>query len=242
MSQLAGKTIIITGASSGLGEAMARKFAPLGANLVLGARREDKLSTLCNELGKNVRFMKCDVTSFDDVQALAQLALDEFSTIDILINNAGLMPLSFFSEKKLNEWNQMIDVNIKGVLHGIAAVIDTMQAQKSGHIINVASVAGHVVTPSSGVYAATKFAVRAISEGLRQESRGFLRTTILSPGAVESELTQSISNDKIAQGIDKLYEDAIRAEDIANACLYAIEQPDEVDVNEIIIRPTKQKL
>ena len=136
----------------------------------------------------------------------------------------------------------MIDVNIKGVLHGIAAVIDTMNTQKSGHIVNIASVAGHVVTPSSGVYAATKFAVRAISEGLRQESRGYLRTTIISPGAVTSELTQSITNDKIAQGIDKLYEDAISAEAIADACLYALEQPEEVDVNEIIVRPTKQKL
>lgn len=242
MSQLHAKTIIITGASSGLGEAMARKFAPLGANLVLGARRVEKLEKLRAELGDNVRCQKCDVTSFDDVQALAQLALDEFSRIDVLINNAGLMPLSFFSEKKLDEWNQMIDVNIKGVLHGIAAVIDTMNDQKSGHIINVASVAGHIVTPSSGVYAATKFAVRAISEGLRQESRGFLRTTILSPGAVETELTQTISNQKIADGINTLYNDAIAADDIANACLYAIEQPDEVDVNEIIIRPTKQKL
>jgi NADP-dependent 3-hydroxy acid dehydrogenase YdfG len=242
MSQLHAKTIIITGASSGLGEAMARKFAPLGANLVLGARRVEKLEKLRTELGDNVRCQKCDVTSFDDVQALAQLALDEFSRIDVLINNAGLMPLSFFSEKKLDEWNQMIDVNIKGVLHGIAAVIDTMNDQKSGHIINVASVAGHIVTPSSGVYAATKFAVRAISEGLRQESRGFLRTTILSPGAVETELTQTISNQKIADGINTLYNDAIAADDIANACLYAIEQPDEVDVNEIIIRPTKQKL
>lgn len=242
MSRLEGKTIIITGASSGLGAEMARKFAPLGANLVLGARREDKLATLCEELGDNARYQACDVTRVEDVDALAKRALEDFGQIDVLINNAGVMPLSFFSEKKLEEWNRMIDVNIKGVLHGIAAVIDTMNTQKSGHIINIASVAGHVVTPSSGVYAATKFAVRAISEGLRQESRGYLRTTIISPGAVTSELTQSITNDKIAQGIDKLYEDAISAEAIADACLYALEQPEEVDVNEIIVRPTKQKL
>jgi len=242
MSRLEGKTIIITGASSGLGAQMARKFAPLGANLVLGARREDKLAALCDELGQNTHYQLCDVTKAEDVDALAQRALEEFGRIDVLINNAGVMPLSFFSEKKLEEWNRMIDVNIKGVLHGIAAVIDTMNTQKSGHIVNIASVAGHVVTPSSGVYAATKFAVRAISEGLRQESRGYLRTTIISPGAVTSELTQSITNDKIAQGIDKLYEDAISAEAIADACLYALEQPEEVDVNEIIVRPTKQKL
>lgn len=242
MSRLEGKTIIITGASSGLGAEMARKFAPLGANLVLGARREDKLAALCDELGENVRYQLCDVTKVEDVDALAKRALEDFGRIDVLINNAGVMPLSFFSEKKLDEWNRMIDVNIKGVLHGIAAVIDTMNTQKSGHIVNIASVAGHVVTPSSGVYAATKFAVRAISEGLRQESRGYLRTTIISPGAVESELTQSITNDKIAQGIDKLYEEAISAEAIADACLYALEQPEEVDVNEIIVRPTKQKL
>ncbi|SCA57194.1 putative enzyme [Candidatus Terasakiella magnetica] len=242
MSSLKNKTILITGASSGLGEAMARKFAPLGANLVLGARRLDKLQSLRDELGQNCRAQSCDVTQEDDVQALAKLAMDEFGSIDVLINNAGVMPLSFFSEKKVEEWNRMIDVNIRGVLHGIAAVIDQMHEQKSGHIINIASVAGHVVTPTSGVYAATKFAVRAISEGLRQESRGYLRTTIISPGAVTSELTQSISNEKIAHGVGKLYEDAIDAEAIAKACLYAIEQPDDVDVNEIIVRPTKQQL
>lgn len=242
MSHLSEKTIMITGASSGLGEAMARKFAPLGAQLVLGARRIDKLKTLQAELGKNVRIQQCDVTDPNQVQALAKLALDEFSSIDVLINNAGIMPLSFFSEKKIDEWNQMIDVNIRGVLHGISAVIDTMHQQKSGHIINIASVAGHVVTPTAGVYAATKFAVRAISEGLRQESRGYLRTTIISPGAVTSELTHTISNEKIAIGVNKLYEDAIDAEAIANAALYAIEQPDDVDVNEIIVRPTKQAL
>jgi len=245
MSNVKNKTIIITGASSGLGEAMARKLAQHGAQLVLGARREDKLSQIKDELeaqGSKVHVMKCDVTQEDDVQRLAQLAIDTFGRIDVLINNAGLMPLSFFSEKKVQDWNQMIDVNIRGVLHGIASVIDTMHAQKSGHIINIASVAGHVVTPSSGVYAATKYAVRAISEGLRQESRGRLRTTIISPGAVTSELTHTIQNEKIAQGVQKLYEDAIDAEAIANACLYAIEQPDDVDVNEIIIRPTKQML
>ncbi|WP_135081765.1 SDR family oxidoreductase [Terasakiella sp. SH-1] len=242
MTNLQAKTIIITGASSGLGEAMARKFAPLGANLVLGARRKEKLETLADELGENCRTLVCDVSHPEEVEALAQMALKEFGRIDVLINNAGVMPLSFFNEKKLDEWNRMIDVNIRGVLHGIAAVIDTMHEQKSGHIINIASVAGHVVTPTSGVYAATKFAVRAISEGLRQESRGYLRTTIISPGAVTSELTQSIGNEKIAKGVEKLYEDAIDSKAIANACLYAIEQPEEVDVNEIIVRPTKQML
>lgn len=243
MSKLTEKTIIITGASSGLGEAMARKFASHGANLVLGARRLDKLQILQEELGsKNVQIMACDVTDEGQVNALAQLALDKFKKIDVLINNAGVMPLSFFAEKKVSEWNRMIDVNIRGVLHGIAAVIDTMHVQKSGHIINIASVAGHVVTPTSGVYAATKFAVRAISEGLRQESKGYLRTTIISPGAVTSELTESISNEKIAQGVAKLYEDAIDADAIAEAALYAITQPEGVDVNELIIRPTKQKL
>jgi len=245
MSDLSNKTIIITGASSGLGEAMARKFAAHGAQLILGARRESNLAQIKEDLeaqGAKVHYMKCDVTQEDDVLKLAQLAKDKFGRIDVLINNAGIMPLSFFAEKKVQDWNRMIDVNIRGVLHGIAAVIDTMQEQKSGHIINIASVAGHVVTPSSGVYAATKFAVRAISEGLRQESRGRLRTTIISPGAVTTELTHTIENEKIASGVQKLYEDAIDAESIANACLYAVEQPDDVDVNEIIIRPTKQML
>lgn len=242
MSELSEKTVIITGASSGLGEAMARKLAAKGAKLVLGARRLDKLKAIQKDLGENVRIMACDVTDAAQVEQLAKLAMDEFGRIDVLVNNAGVMPLSFFSEKKLDEWNRMIDVNIRGVLHGIAAVIDTMNAQKSGHIINIASVAGHVVTPSSGVYSATKFAVRAISEGLRQESRGQLRTTIISPGAVTSELTQSISNEKIAKGVDKLYEDAIDADAIARAVVYAVEQPDDVDVNEIVIRPTKQAL
>ena len=242
MSGLSEKTIIITGASSGLGEAMARKLAAKGAKLVLGARRLDKLQVIQKDLGENVRIMACDVTDARQVDQLAKLALVEFGRIDVLVNNAGVMPLSFFSEKKLDEWNQMIDVNIRGVLHGIAAVMDTMNAQQSGHIINIASVAGHVVTPSSGVYSATKFAVRAISEGLRQESRGQLRTTIISPGAVTSELTQSISNEKVAKGVDKLYEDAIDADAIARAVVYAVEQPDDVDVNEIVIRPTKQAL
>jgi NADP-dependent 3-hydroxy acid dehydrogenase YdfG len=242
MSGLSEKTIIITGASSGLGEAMARKLAAKGAKLVLGARRLDKLQVIQKDLGENVRIMACDVTDARQVDQLAKLALDEFGRIDVLVNNAGVMPLSFFSEKKMDEWNQMIDVNIRGVLHGIAAVMDTMNAQQSGHIINIASVAGHVVTPSSGVYSATKFAVRAISEGLRQESRGQLRTTIISPGAVTSELTQSISNEKVAKGVDKLYEDAIDADAIARAVVYAVEQPDDVDVNEIVIRPTKQAL
>lgn len=242
MSTLHNKTIIITGASSGLGEEMARRFAALGANLVLGARREDRLKSLSAQLGENVKYQVCDVSKAQDVQALADMALKEFSKIDVLINNAGIMPLSFFAEKKLEEWDRMIDVNIRGVLHGIAAVIDTMHAQKSGHIINLASVAGHVVTPTAGVYSATKYAVRAISEGLRQESRGYLRTTIISPGAVTSELTQSITNEKISQGIDKLYEDAIDARAIADAVLYAVQQPEDVDVNEIIVRPTKQKL
>lgn len=245
MSDLSNRTIIITGASSGLGEAMARKFAARGAQLILGARRESKLAQITEELaaqGAKVHYEKCDVTQEKDVLKLAQLAKDKFGRIDVLINNAGIMPLSFFAEKKVQDWNRMIDVNIRGVLHGIAAVIDTMQEQKSGHIINIASVAGHVVTPSSGVYAATKFAVRAISEGLRQESRGRLRTTIISPGAVTTELTHTIENKKIASGVQKLYEDAIDAESIANACLYAVEQPEDVDVNEIIIRPTRQML
>ncbi|NVK17092.1 MAG: SDR family oxidoreductase [Methylocystaceae bacterium] len=242
MADLSDKTIIITGASSGLGAAMARLLSAQGANLILGARRLDNLKTLKSELPSSAEVMACDVTKEEDVNQLAQLALDTFGRIDVLINNAGVMPLSFFAEKKLDEWNRMIDVNIRGVLHGIAAVMDTMQTQKSGHIINIASVAGHVVTPSAGVYSATKYAVRAISEGLRQESRGYLRTTIISPGAVTSELTQSISNEKIAQGINKLYEDAIDANAIARSVLYAIEQPSDVDVNEIIVRPTKQAL
>jgi NADP-dependent 3-hydroxy acid dehydrogenase YdfG len=175
------------------------------------------------------------------VEALAQKTLSTYGRIDVLINNAGLMPLSPLDELKVDEWEQMIDVNIKGVLYGIAAVLPTMRRQKSGHIINLSSVAGHNVAPSGAVYSATKFAVKAISEGMRQESRGEIRSTNISPGAIATELTSTITDRDTATRLNAFYaKTAIDADAVARAIAYAIEQPLDVDVNEIIIRPTHQ--
>ena len=240
-----GKVVIITGASSGLGEATARHLAARGAKLVLAARRTDRLQALAREIeagGGEALAVATDVVNPAQVQALADQAKARFGRIDVLVNNAGIMPLAPLAKLKVDEWSRMIDVNIKGVLHGIAAVLPTMQAQKSGHIIYIASVAGlKVFSPIGAVYSATKFAVRALSEGLRAEAPEGVRTTIVSPGAVESELKLGSSDAEAAAGVKTFYQaNQIPAESVARAIAYAIEQPPEVDVNEIVLRPTVQ--
>nr|WP_297458561.1 SDR family oxidoreductase [uncultured Halomonas sp.] len=239
------KVVIITGASSGLGEATARRLAASGAKLMLAARREERLEALVSEIEKDggtAAYRVVDVTDRAQMEALAAATRDTYGRIDVLVNNAGLMPLSPLDQLKVDEWETMVDVNIKGVLYGIAAVLPTMREQKSGHVINLSSVAGHVVFPGSAIYCATKFAVRALSEGLRQESGGEIRSTNVSPGAVATELTSTITDDETAKGVNELYADAIDADAIARAVVFAIEQPSDVDVNELIIRPAKQAL
>lgn len=245
MSNVDGKVIIITGASSGLGEATAKMLAERGAKLVLAARREERLKELVNTITENggtAIYKTVDVTKRDDLEAVAHYAIETFSRIDVLINNAGLMPLAPLDELKVDEWDQMIDVNIKGVMYGVSAVLPTMRKQESGHIINLSSVAGHVVFPGATVYCATKFAVKAISEGIRQESNGQIRATNISPGAVSTELTDHISHKDSKQMADELYNDAIDANAIARSITFAIEQPHDVDINEMIVRPIKQEL
>lgn len=243
---IAGKVVVITGASSGLGAATARALAARGARLALGARRADRLQTLAAELtagGAQVLVRATDVTDRAQVQALVDAAVEAYGRLDVIVNNAGLMPHSPLERLKVDDWDRMIDVNLKGVLYGIAAALPQMKAQKSGHVINVSSVAGHKVRPGSAVYAATKHAVRVISEGLRQEVKPYnIRSTIISPGAVQSELPDSITEPDIAENVRRIYEIAVPAETFANMVLFAMSQPDEVDVNEILFRPTRQEI
>ncbi|WOD14138.1 SDR family oxidoreductase [Paraburkholderia kirstenboschensis] len=237
-----GKVVVITGASSGLGEETARHLARLGAKLVLGARRVDRLRQLAGEINAGEESaIETDVTQRAEVQRLVDHAVQKYGRIDVMLNNAGLMPSSMLERLHVDEWDRMIDVNIKGVLYGIAAALPQMIKQKSGHIINVSSVAGHKVGPGGTVYAATKHAVRAISEGLRQEVKPYnIRTTIISPGAVATELTQTITDPDVAAGMSQVYQQAIPADAFARAVVYAISQPAEVDINEILFRPTSQ--
>ncbi|MCJ1908951.1 SDR family oxidoreductase [Planococcus ruber] len=243
---MATKSAIITGASSGIGQAAAKELAGQGYSVMLAARREDRLAELkkaIEEDGGTAEYLVTDVTSADQMKALAKAAIEHFGRIDVLLNNAGLMPLSFMNKLKLDEWDRMVDVNIKGVLYGIAAVLPQMESQKEGHIINISSVAGHSVTPGSAVYSGTKFAVRAISEGLRQEidPAMAIRVTIVSPGAVATELVNTITDDDVLNGFKEGPEmEFLQAEDIARAIGYAVQQPAHVDVNEILIRPRQQ--
>lgn len=245
MSQISGKSIIITGASSGIGEATAKMLAEQGAKLMLAARRADKLDKLVAEIkaaGGTAAYQVVDVTKQSQVQALAEETLKQYGKIDVMVNNAGIMPLSRLDQLLVEEWDRTIDINIKGVLYGIAAVLPAMQKAQSGHIINISSVAGHLVFPNAAVYCGTKYAVRAITEGLRQEIGKDIRCTIISPGAVATELTNHITDETAAKGANQLYEIAIGAEAVASAIAYAIEQPKEVDINEILLRPTAQQL
>ncbi|WP_420093522.1 SDR family oxidoreductase [Cupriavidus metallidurans] len=236
------KVVVITGASSGLGEATARVLAAAGARVVLGARRVDRLEALAAELGiSKDAVLKTDVTDRSQVQRLVERATSLHGRLDVLLNNAGLMPSSMLERLHVDEWERMVDVNIKGVLFGIAAALPVMKEQKAGHIINVSSVAGHKVGPGGTVYAATKHAVRVISEGLRQEVKPYnIRTTILSPGAVATELTQTITDPDIAAGMAKTYTNAISSDAFARAVVFAMSQPEDVDINEILFRPTNQ--
>jgi NADP-dependent 3-hydroxy acid dehydrogenase YdfG len=247
MNNIAGKVVVITGASSGLGEAAARLLSAQGAKVVLGARRVERLQTLAEELnqsGGKALAIPTDVTEFDQVKRLVDAAVQTYGRIDVIINNAGLMPLSLLERLKVDDWNRTIDVNIKGVLYGIAAALPYMKEQKSGHIVNVSSVAGHKVHPGNAVYAATKHAVRAISEGLRQEVKPYnLRTTVISPGAVATELPNSVTEPDDAENIRNFYDKyAIQADSFAQAVAFAMSQPDGVDINEILYRPTAQAL
>ena len=239
------KVVIITGASSGLGEATARRLADRGAKLVLAARREDRLKDLTEDLksrGAEAIWQVTDVTDRNQVESLAAAAKEAFGRIDVLVNNAGLMPLAPLDALKVDEWEQMVDVNIKGVMYGIAAVLPTMREQHSGHILNLSSVAGHKVFPGAAVYCATKYAVKALSEGVRMEGGDELRSTNISPGAVATELTSTITDPDAKKAADELYEVAIDSDAVARAVVYAIEQPADVDINEIILRPTAQEL
>ncbi|WP_332611159.1 SDR family oxidoreductase [Achromobacter sp. ESBL13] len=234
------KVVLITGASSGIGEATARMLAAQGHRLVIGARRTDRLAALATELdagGNNVIYQALDVTSADSVNAFARFALDRFGKIDVIVNNAGIMPLSPLRAVKVDEWDRMIDVNIRGVLYGIAAVLPTMEAQGFGQVINISSIGGLSVSPTAAVYCATKYAVRAISDGLRQESDR-IRVTVICPGVVESDLAETISDDTARQAMREFRRIAMTPDAIARAVAYAIAQPADVDVSEIVLRPT----
>ncbi|MCX4695466.1 SDR family oxidoreductase [Streptomyces sp. NBC_01408] len=234
------KVVAITGASSGIGEATARRLAADGHRLFLGARRTDRLDALSREIdeaGGTAAFQRLDVTDAADVRAFVAAAREHYGRMDVMVNNAGVMPLSPLDALKVDEWDRMIDVNVRGVLHGIAAALPVMRAQGGGHFVNVASVGAYEVSPTAAVYCATKFAVRAISEGLRQESDGSVRVTLVSPGVTGSELADGISDPAAREAMKAYRAVALPASAIAEAIAYAVAQPAEVDVNEIVVRP-----
>lgn len=240
MSNITNKIVLITGASSGIGEATARALAKAGAVVVLGARRTDRLETLAAEItaaGGKVLYRSLDVTSREDVQTFPDAALDAFGRINVIINNASVMPLSPMASLKVDEWDRMVDVNIKGVLYGIAAVLPAMNRQGAGQVINVSSVGGLSVSPTAAVYCATKYAVRAISDGLRQENDR-IRVTCVYPGVVESELANTITDATAAEAMVAYRRIALKPEAIAEAIVHVIGQPGDVDTSEIVIRPT----
>ncbi|MDZ5434849.1 SDR family oxidoreductase [Pseudomonas fluorescens] len=241
MLNIKDKVIAITGASSGIGEATARLLASQGAKVVLGARRTDRLERIAsdiNAVGGRAEFRALDVTDRMDVQDFIDFAVTRLDRVDVLVNNAGVMPLSKLRALKVDEWDRMIDVNIRGVLHGIAAALPLMQQQRAGQIINIASIGAYAVSPTAAVYCATKYAVRAISEGLRQEVGGDIRVTVIAPGVTESELAESISDDGGRAEMKEFRKIAISADAIARAIAYAVDQPADVDVSELIVRPT----
>jgi len=242
---IADKVVVITGASSGIGGSTARLLAGSGAKVVLGARRTDRIDALVKDVtarGGHALGFQADVTKRIEVEALVQGAIHEHGRIDVIVNDAGIMPIAPMAALKVEEWDRMIDVNIRGLLFGVAAVLPIMQKQKQGHIINMSSVGGFKVwAPGGTVYSATKFAVRAITEGLRMEHKADnIRCTIISPGAVATELPESSSEEGTRKNLREFYKIAVPADSVARAIAYAIEQPAEVDVNEIVIRPIKQ--
>ncbi|MCF7755442.1 SDR family oxidoreductase [Paenibacillus xylanexedens] len=241
MSNVKGKVVVITGASSGIGESTARLLAQHGAHLVIGARRVDRLETLASSIrleGGSVEYHSLDVTRLEEMQTIVDLALTRYGRVDVILNNAGVMPLSPLESLKVDEWNRMIDVNIRGVLHGIAAGLPVMKKQGFGQFINIASIGAYAVSPTAAVYCATKYAVRAISEGLRQEVGGDIRVTLVSPGVTESELADTISDEEARDLMKEYRRISIPASAIAQSILFAISQSAEVDVNEIVVRPT----
>lgn len=244
---ISGKVALVTGASSGIGRATALALSRAGVKVAVGARRIDKLDLLKQEIenaGGEAIVHKLDVTKKKECDVFAEATLAKWGTIDILVNNAGLMPLSFFKKLKVSEWDQMIDVNIKGVLYCTAAVIPHMLAKKSGHIVNISSIAGRVVFPAGSIYCATKHAVTAFSEGLRQEfsQRSNIRVTCIEPGVVDTELNNTITDESLTKFVESTKQMvALKAEDIANAIMFAIQSPPHMNVNEIMLRPTVQE-
>lgn len=247
MTVIKGKVAIVTGASSGIGQATALTLAKAGAKVAGGARRIDRLDALKAEIeqqGGETFVQKLDVTKKAECDAFVDAVVKKWSSVDILVNNAGLMPLSFFKNMQINEWDRMIDVNLKGVIYCTAAVIPHMMAKKSGHIVNLSSIAGRVVFPAGSVYCATKHAVTAFSEGLRQEfsQRSGIRVTCIEPGVVDTELNNSITDASLAKFVQSTKQmESLKAQDIANAILFAVDSPNYVNVNEIMLRPTSQE-
>ena len=247
MSTLKGKVALVTGASSGIGSATALALAGAGARVALGARRTDRLAQLEAKIraeGGDAISCGLDVTQRPQCEAFVKAAMDRWGAIDILVNNAGLMPLSFLKSLKVDEWEQMVDVNIKGVLFCTAAVLEHMRKRKMGHIVNISSVAGRVVFPAGSVYCATKYAVNAFTEGLRQElsARSNIRVTCIEPGVVATELVNTITDRSLREFVENTKRmEALRAEDIADSVLYAVGSPPHVNVNEILIRPITQE-
>jgi NADP-dependent 3-hydroxy acid dehydrogenase YdfG len=241
------KVVVVTGASSGIGYATALALAKAGAKVAAGARRVDKLESLQKEIQEDngeILIEKLDVTKKEDCNSFIDIVVNKWNHIDILINNAGIMPLSFFKNLKINEWDQMIDVNLRGVLYCTAAAIPTMINNKSGHIINISSVAGRIIFPAGSVYCATKHAITAFSEGLRQElsQRYNIKVTCIEPGVVATELPNTITDKALEGFIESVKKmEALQAEDIANAIVYALESPRYVNVNEILLRPMSQE-
>lgn len=245
MQNVKDKVVVITGASSGIGAVTAETLAADGAKVVLSARRKDRLDALVEQIqskGGEALAVESDVTDPDQMNALAAAAVDTFGRLDVWVNNAGVMPLSPVAMGRTDEWNRMVDVNIKGVLNGVAAAQPIMQKQGDGHFVNVSSVAGHVVFPGAAVYCGTKFFVRAFGEGMRMESGGAVRVTNISPGAVRTELTDHIAVPEVKEGVQAFVDIAIEPDAIARAIRFAIAEPGDVDVNEVIVRPTKQDL
>jgi len=248
MKEIDEKVVIIMGASSGIGEATTKTLASRGTKVVIAARREDRLKSLKDSLAEaSIDYVKADVTNFDDVKKVVDYTFEKYGKIDVMFNNAGIMPVAPISDLARDQWQQMVDINIMGVLNGIAAVLPIMTEQKSGHIISTDSVAGHVVYPGSAVYCGTKFAVRAIMEGLRQEQRvNNVKSTIVSPGAVSTELNYINLTDYEVKELSKhpqtSDDGALTAQDIADAVVFAIDTPDRMSVNNMVVRPTYQAI
>jgi len=244
MSGIDGKVVAITGASSGIGEATALLLAERGAKVVLGARRLDRLEALADRIagaGGEAAYARTDVKRRDDVADLVALACERYGKLEVLVNNAGVMPISPLDDLRVEEWEEMIDINIKGVLYGIAAALPVFRTQGFGHVVNIASTAAFLVLPSMSVYAGTKVAVRAISEGLRQESGDKLRVTIISPGMTRTNFADAMTNPEVKAQLEKRRDKTAMPPDaIARAIAFAIEQPATVDVSEVIVRPTAQ--